>query len=1224
MRRQEPMRNPALALGEFPLKGVSLIEASAGTGKTWSIASLYVRLLLDALLPVERILVVTYTNAATEELRGRIAARLREVRDALRAPSVGRLAASADALLAHLGSGPRDYRRDCLRIELALESFEQSAIHTIHGFCQRALSDAAFESGEPFETELITNEAALAVEIAADFWRREMAGGTAHHHWTDWLVAKGITPERLAEAARESLQRPYASLRGPELGMDPSTPGAHAAYANALAQVASVWRTEARAIVSLVLAAIEAGNLHRGSYKPDGVTALAEELAQTLSAWNTPHIPNAMPELPAKLQLYSRATLAERTIKGRTPPRHIFFDQVERLIALKFEAAENYQTLAAEMLMRFHGYLHPELERRKRDRGQVSYNDLLGRLAQALRAHSGETLALKLREHYAAALVDEFQDSDPLQYEIFKRVFAHPETLLVCVGDPKQAIYGFRGADITTYLNARDDAMTTHTLDTNRRSDRALVAAVNALFASGSRPFIAADISFAAVHAADQAVPALRVEGDPAEPFVVWFAERGNGGSAYSSVDPAARAAANATAAEIARLLACAAAGRARIGERALRGNDIVVLVQTHDQARRMKQALAEQGVASVSYGEVSVFDSVEALEIERILAAVAAPHQEGLVRAALVTSLFGVSGDELWRLISDERAWERRMQSFADYHEIARSHGFARMWREIGVREHVPARLLGLPDGERRMTNLLHLGELLQEAALAEGLDLAGVGRWLARSRSPGHASYASHASHASLSKHADPEARQLRLESDEELPRIVTIHASKGLEYGIVFCPFLWHGGRAAAQKRGVLDVVAAQAEGPDGSSRHTVIDVGSTDFERHQESAERARFAECLRLAYVALTRAKYRCTIVWGALPSAARSALAWLLHAGDSDAHASSLAERFKRLNDDDLRADLARLAARAEGGIRIDDLPRHAPTSRAVARADDSFSMTARPFRGHITPAWRVNSFSALMADRADEAPDYDSFTLAAPIAAAAEGGSRRDIFGFPRGLAAGTMIHALFESMDFTRPHAATTLIEQKLGEFGFEPTWAPVLQAMLIDVAATPLDSDGRLTLGRIKVRQRLSEMEFSFPVNDGQLDRFAALLGRESLMPARGFMKGFIDAVIEHEGRYSIVDYKSNWLGDMPEAYAPSALKAVMKDAYYDVQLAIYTVALHRFLRSRIAGYDYDRHMGDVLYLFVRGMSPRYPAGNGVYRTRLARSLVDALDRMFEGRE
>ncbi|MCX7892240.1 MAG: exodeoxyribonuclease V subunit beta [Burkholderiales bacterium] len=1191
------MAEPDFAPLDFataPLAGTVLVEASAGTGKTWTIAALVVRLVLEkrygeAPCRIEEILVLTYTKAATAELRERILARLVEVREGFAA------GAAADPVIRHALAVAGDRRDEAIvRLDAAITSFDLAPIHTIHGFCQRALADHAFESAMPFATEIVEDELTFREAAARDFWRRAVAGADPQR--AAELVARFKGPGGLLAAAKPALDRPYAELLG--VAGEPDLDVARARVAGAFAAAAAAWPRAKAAVAKAVAGA----KLNATSYPPRKL----DEWWPMLDAYFAAGDPSGERGKLAKLV---PAELAKGKTKAGTVPEHPFFALAAAVVEALAALDEARAAADTFFVQRFCEWCRAETARAKRSRGVQGYDDLLAGLRGALAGEGGEALAAALRSRYRAALIDEFQDTDPVQAEIVRRIWHGQEGPLYFVGDPKQAIYGFRGADVFAYLDARRLARRPAlTLDVNQRADAPLLHAVEALFADPAS-FLIPDIRLVPVRPADRPRPRF-VATDGVQPFTVWhFA----GADGLDKKAVRARIAA-AVAGDIARLLAQARAGGARIeppggNAKPLAGGDIAVLVGTHDEGDLIRAALARRGIASVTYGADSVFASREAIDMERVLLAVAEPGREAFLRAALVTDFFGLDAAALAALGADGDAWEERVARFRGYHDLAVAGGFVRMWRELAAREGVPARLLAHPDGERRMTNVAHLVELLHRRADEEGLDLAELARFLA---------------HARAAPMRDPDAEQLRLESDEHLVNIVTVHRAKGLEFPVVYCPFLWDG--LQRSDRGGSVVFHAAADG-----HRTFVDVGSPDRDRHQRIAAEEALAAELRLAYVALTRARHRTTVVWGKLPDAGTSALGWLLHPpADRAEPVAAAKEAFKSVDDAAIAARLAALGRAARGAIGVVPLP--AEAGGASAESGDVVGpppLAARPAPRRIAHAWRLSSFSGLVSRGQADGPDHDP--LGAVVAPRRETQSR-DAFGLPRGVRFGTLLHRVLETLDFRGADAARigAAVDRELPRSGIDAAWAPAIVALVADTLATPLDAGG-FALAALARERRLDELEFTYPVGGAAAADLARILtplrargsrlpeaiGPLVLAPERGFMRGYIDLVFERDGRYCLADYKSNWLGDALADYAPARLDAAMAAAFYDLQYLLYTVALHRFLASRLAGYDYDEHFGGVYYLFVRGMRPERGPASGVWFARPERALVEALD-------
>jgi exodeoxyribonuclease V beta subunit len=1187
------------------LSHTTLIEASAGTGKTHTITTLYVRLLLERGLQPSEILVVTYTNAATAELRARIR---RRVRDALVASEAS--GAAGDTTL--------DAQRRTLTA--ALCAFDEAAIFTIHGFCQRMLQEHAFESGVPFDTQLVTDQVPLRDEVVRDFWAREVYG--APEPFVRYLQQQRITPAALLRLAQTAVAHPSMPvfpehLAAADTGLD--------TWREAHARVVSLWHAERDGVVRL-LASSDA--LKGNRYSPEAIRkSWAPQMDVELAA-ATPGIVTRFD----KFEKFTTSALREATKKGRTSPAHPFFDACDAL----HEADAAVENAFANRLLRLQldlvRYARREIPQRNQRANTQSFDDLLHRLDAALAGPGGGVLAARIRNRFRAALIDEFQDTDPVQYDIFRRVYRGRDEALFLIGDPKQAIYSFRGADVFTYIDARRDAgKTAYTLATNWRSGPRLVTAVNTLFTQARDPFVFDGIPFRAVDPAPEARDALAGTAVGHAPLQILLA-RPPDGKQIINKGPGAVAVTQAVAAEIVRLISSDATIVTSEKVRAVEPSDIAVLCRTNAQASDMQEALRALRVPSVLHGDASVFDAPEATELERVLRALADPRDAGAVRAALATTLMGLSGDDLLDLQSNEPAWDTWLRRFQEWHDAWRQRGFVPAFRHVLDEHGVQRRLLALTDGERRMTNLLHLGELLQTALTEAQRGPQALLEWLDLMRHDPTA-------RADLGA----EAAQIRLESDDRAVQLVTIHKSKGLEYGIVFCPYLWDGMLLHGEDKQQVRFHDRQ------NDNRLTLDIGSTEHAAHIEWAEEEALAENLRLLYVALTRAKHRCTVVWGPFNEVETSALGYLLHQSRAVApganRARAAAERIKGLDVDGMRADLDRLVSAADGTIAVGDLS-YAPSAPYTKPGQREEILQCRTTDRVLHPGWRTSSFSALTAyagvsRAAEEGLDHDETTEDDAVEAPTMRPTEQPpvvLHAFPAGVRSGLLLHEVLQHLDFQQ--VDDTLLRASLAETlrrnGFEADWADALCRAVTDIIDAPLD--GQLRLRAIAARQRLNELEFIFPVAGetatGMLTgaRLADVFRRHGTAPLppdypervrqlgfgplAGYLRGFIDLAFEHAGRWFVVDYKSNLLGPHADDYGPPRLAAAMAQHHYFLQYHLYAVALHRYLTLRRSDYDYDQHFGGVLYLFLRGMSPQHPPGCGVFRDRPARALIEGL--------
>ncbi|MCU0558864.1 MAG: exodeoxyribonuclease V subunit beta [Desulfobacterales bacterium] len=1177
-----------------PLEGVGLIEAAAGTGKTHTIEGLFIRLALESGLPVEQILVVTFTRAATAELRDRIYRRLVTARDVLDGAPAG-----DDELLAHLAAEHPDPPAARRLLHQALVDFDRAGIFTIHGFCQRVLHDNAFETQSPFSTRMIEDQERILAEVVDDFWRRQVT--LAPPEFIRFARAQMDSPEDLRDLARASIAAEF-SVTPPSHGPGLS-PRAVAAFRDRLKGLQAIWpggREEAGHILlaAALNARIYGATAAEAPGAPAGRQRKITELLETLDAYTMGQLPAYPP--PAALERLSSATLARHTRARHPAPGHPLFDACELLQRARVDLDRQMRAHLLHVKSTLLGFVRTELERRKAERGLISYDDLLRRLAQALDRQPAAALVAAVRRRYRAALVDEFQDTDELQYRVFSKLFGAPGQLLFMIGDPKQAIYGFRGADIFSYLRAARDAKARYTLTTNWRSAPGLVQAVNTLFSRAPAPFLFPRIGF---------IPGRSARGDlrrPGPALELWYldARRRQDGNGPMSKAQAQRLIARAVTGEI----RAATAGGALTG----RTGEIAVLVRTNREARLMKEHFAAAGVPSVLYSTADVFESPEAADLATVLASVAEPHSPGRLKSALSSRLLGLTAGALAGDEATSAVWEERIRRHWEYLNLWREQGFMPMFRQLLARETVRERLLSWPDGERRLTNVLHLAELLHRAAADTQLGVSGLLKWFIRQ----------------VGGAADrSEEHQLRLESDARAVKIVTIHRSKGLEYPVVYCPFTW---------------AASAVRGDDfffHDPRHDFQLTADLSGERespNRRSARNEALSENLRMLYVALTRARERCTLVWGRINTAESSALAYLLRATEAPTGADGAADwvehlkaEFKTTDDAQWRERLEALADASGGSIRVRALPDPAPIGTRESPAPAA-PPVCRTFAGRIDASWRITSYSALAAGAGGTADRADPAAAAGDDAGAAAA-SPSGLHGFPAGARSGNFFHALLEAVDFTGSDAAA-VVAQKLSEFGFDPCWTEPVSALVQDLAAVALEAaEFPLRLGEVAPERCIREMEFYFPLHPVDPARLEDLLapGRPAaepsdelpplqFAPTQGFMRGFIDLVCEHRGRFYLIDWKSNRLGADTDAYRRERLGRAMQAHRYDLQIHLYSLALHQLLRQRLPDYLYERDFGGAIYVFLRGVNRELAPDAGIYTQRPERGLIDTLGR------
>ena len=1011
------------------LSGRNLIEASAGTGKTYAIAALYLRLIIEKGLTPDRILVVTYTEAATEELRGRIRTRIRE---ALELFSGGE---SNDRILLDLeanlnGQGPgKEIARD--RLNLALTSFDLAAIFTIHAFCLRALQDHAFESGSLYDTGLVTDSSPLLLEIVDDFWRMEFFREPAPLLRN--ALARKLTPDYFRKFLTGLLGNP--DLRILPAYDDGAVEILEEKCLTTFVMVTSLWRNHRDIIINLLT---DKKNLRQaeGLYRPDLLPAYWEGMDAYLAGGN-------VYDVFSDFERFTTSGIVSGTLKKGISPVHPFFTACQELADL---IRDRFLLLRWELIT----FVRERLPARKLEANIRFFDDLLTDLQEALRRGSGALFATSLREKYRAALIDEFQDTDPVQYDIFRRIYSEGNAPLFLIGDPKQAIYSFRGADIFAYLEAAAEVepVRRFTLTSNWRSSPKLLAAFNRLFSHGKRPFVFERIAYHPVRVGDLGKGANFVPGDfDPTPLQLWLVPPGEDGRGLK-VGEANTLIPAAVAAEMSRLLCAGIQGTALLDGRPLLPEDMAVIVRSHWQAAEVQDALRALRIPSVMRSNRSIFATDEARELCILLAALAEPGNETKVRTALVTDLLGRNGDEMALLMDQELLWDAVLLTFRDYHQTWLERGFMAMSRLFLSREEVRGRLLRRPDGERRLTNLLHCFETIHRAAHERGLGIQGQVTWFSERVSGGESA----------------DEYQIRLETDEKAVRIVTVHVSKGLEYPVVFCPFLWGGIKSGGEVISFHDNFTL------------VKDFGSVDYAGNRPLALKEALAESTRLLYVALTRAKFRCYLVGGKfIDKSGRnkpesSPLAYLFHTSDATREAKdpvSLQEQeLKALSAAVMEEQLRALAVEGPGEIAVLTLPETEEATTLVSDENNVTGFRCRSFTGVIDHIWRVSSFTSFAHhdSTSSELPDRDDFrsdVTPAPLLSPGAEPQGRTIFTFPRGARAGIFLHEILEKLDFSSGFSdkVAESVAEGLQKHDFSGEWQDTVCTLVKNVLAAPL---------------------------------------------------------------------------------------------------------------------------------------------------------------------
>lgn len=1186
----------------LPLNQISLIEASAGTGKTYTIGSLYLRLLLKAgennfsrPLNVEEILVVTFTEMATEELKKKIRERITDAINKLTAfaKTQDKSAFKNDEFLTALCDN-LDIFEAIHRLKLAEQNMDLAAIYTIHGFCRRMLMQYAFHSGIHFNLELIKDQSDLLVRFANEFWRE-------HFYPLDFDTAAFITRELKSPNNVLNVLRSYLNLK---LNVTLETAGLLqlpleslfqkiAERQSILTKIKQIWLENESEIQSFIAQELKDKRLNGNKYSSKNLP----NYYKNVNAWAKSATTSSVSEDIKKC--FTQSAVNNNATKNKIPYRLAVLEKLNELID------EFNQTLSTDLLRKLILYhycqeLQEKLLEYKCNHQEKSFDDLLRLFCEALQGAQGDELAEMIRFQYPFAMIDEFQDTDSQQYAIFSKIYRdNPEknTGFIMIGDPKQAIYRFRGADIFTYLKASDEAQSRFELTKNYRSEKHLVDGVNALFDFPQSPFIYQNINFTAVDSRDDHLRFyLNGKAEPAYRFYLTESDKVNKTEM-----------AKICAISIQHWLKSAVENQAVFQNedtcKTLQAANIAVLVRDKNEAALVKNELQKLGIASVYLSDQnSVFDSNVAKELAWVLKACLNVAERPILNA-IATALFGLNAADIHQIQQNEADWQRWADSFAQYQQTWQRQGILAMLHQILLEQGISERLLSQATGERDLTDFLHLAEILQQAATLHESE-AELLSW--------------------FEKQIQGEGRQeaqIRLESERQLVKIVTIHKSKGLEYDLVWLPFLAAPSKDPSKK----DINIYYSKERD----ETLWDIENRNLNALCEET----FAEELRLLYVALTRAKYQMAFALPAQFDKKWNALHYVLSQGEIGKEIALSAPK-------DTETLLQTFKEKMQDNVEICTKP-NLEAFPALSINTKNDELKAAEFTGNIEQDWRITSFTSIeqahrrqnyFAESAgkkhavfDDAKDYDSQN-AIEISTALLNESESSILDLPRGKQVGTALHRHFENCYFS-DLANTEEIDKLRQSLQLDETFTEPLQNWLQQISHTPLSHEIGIALADLANKDCIKEMPFYLAIREHfDVEAFNHALKAHHHLSSeplqfeqiQGMVRGSIDLVFRHNGKYYLVDYKSNFLGSTLASYNQEALKKEMLHSHYDWQYLIYTLALHRYLQSVVPDYDYARDFGGVFYLFLRGMNGE--PQSGVFYDRPSVELITELDGVF----
>ncbi|MHC4871807.1 MAG: exodeoxyribonuclease V subunit beta [Planctomycetota bacterium] len=1191
-----------IAKPDFAFDKSSLIEASAGTGKTYSIQTIFLRAIVEHGIPVEKILTVTFTEAATKELRDRLRAVLNDCYLVLSGhKDAGKDERIADILTHQLkGYLPKEIPENEIRknrISTALQNFDQAAIHTIHGFCSRSLNHYAFECRHDFSAELTEERNDLLDEICEDWWRKNI-------YEADPLLllmtstAKLDIP-KIKKMVKKSISRPFAVLK-PECDNIPEADKVAAAFTGMLDE----WDRDA------VLADIKYAAVHGSRLRIDRQLRISDMLDGLKEGTFYGDI--------TELEKFTSENLDSiLTKKSPGPVSHPFFNKCDDFYKLFLLSSS---TLCTKIVKE----IREQYSSRKHLQQTITYDDLLIDLKNALSDDETKELLLKnLQNEYELALIDEFQDTDPLQYSIFKTVFVDSEKPVFLVGDPKQAIYSFRSGDIFTYYSAAAEVSeeTKYSLDTNWRSEAALVDAVNLIFKDmpESNTFINENISYPGkLTASGKKVKPLLIDGkaDPA-PFKIWnYEDAADYNQSANSL--CINRIFSHTADEIVSLLNNQ---EAKIDGRRLLPSDFAVLVTSHAESEIIADSLRKRNVPVVIQKTGDIFKSSEAEDMIILLKSLLKPGKTNLLRAALVTDYFPCSDSEISAMldnatssseITGQKTLDDWLNLFSEAHKVWEKGSFFQAVAFLSDKGGIESCLAERENGERRLTNLKQLVQLINKALLEESISMEDTLPWLIRKCS---------------AEDSDKE-NELRLESDDDAVKVMTIYKSKGLEFPIVFIPTLWR------RKNEVKYTEAAYQYHINSSDKKNplLLDLEKSDAGKSANMEELKE--EDIRLFYVAATRAANRCYLAGGTFT--AESPLK------------SIFGEDIKgRLLEKNGKVDFSMINIAEK---EISQLPNEEP----YQFEEDSTQklQTADLVYGHsnlsVDKTHRHTSFTGI-APAHSKAPgleyekyDYDETDSWSSLTTVNPENEQNTIFNFPAGARTGNCWHSIFELLDFQAVGSEIEKITtEEMQKYGFlnnnKEESIQLVATMVKNVLTAQLPGSEPFSLCDIAVNKCRREMEFSFKLAENRdiatTDITAilqkhwqgshneifidTLAGWQRYLP-KGFFTGVIDLLFVHSDKYYVLDWKSNCLGGTPDSFTDADIKAEMTANAYFLQYLIYTTAVHNYLKGCLADYNYEKHIGGAVYIFLRGAESG--SSRGIFYDLPSQDLIEELSQLL----
>ncbi|URJ23539.1 exodeoxyribonuclease V subunit beta [Blochmannia endosymbiont of Camponotus sp. C-003] len=1172
---------------DFPLYGINLIEASAGTGKTYTLIIIYLRLLLclgsksDFYRPltVKEILVVTFTKSAVQELRHRIKEYIHQFRlDCMRGYS-------NNFLLSKLLLQIHNVDLAIHQLSEAEKKINQASIFTIHSFCQNILNYNTIELNMLFNTNIIDNETILYQQACTDFWRRHFyalplnIASLIQEYWKD--------PNSLFNDIIPYIHRSRSSLHCYNCNIHEDKKSIATYYGQILDYVDNVkkeWHKNKYNIITVV----NSYDINRRIYNKNNLIRWTEKINQWVEQPTIDHT------IPNDLQRFRVTELKIYNNSNKSNGVYALFDLVEKL----YRQLSLFKTLIFEIAI---NEIRNDLNDIQYRRSEITLNNLVDVLSHHLVKDKKNKLAHMMRACYPVTLIDEFQDTDCQQFNIFSSLYDNnSENALILIGDPKQSIYAFRGADIFSYMKIRRTISNKYNLNINWRSSLSMVNAINQLFRSVSNPFIFEDIPFIpAVAASRNNMYRFLINNQSQTAMCFWLHP-----DEIVTIDDYKQSMAQECAAILYNLLNEIRNGTAWLEndkyKRKLEISDITVLVRNHEEASLMCSALSQLNISTVFLSNnKNIFETMESYELSLLLRSILFPEIH-TISTALTTVFFGLNATDIESINNNEFKQERIFEEFFEYYSVWKKKGVYLMIQKIIFHYKVPEKLLSTRGGEISLINILHLSELLQDVA-QQLQDENALMEWL-------------------MLKITQPKNKRisdqnLRLGSNHQLIKISTIHKSKGLEFPLIFLPFV-------ADFNGVKNPFFH-----DRKSYKTHFNFNTS--KSNLILADEERLSEDLRLLYVAVTRSIYHCSI--GVGPVVRRR---YKRKSNINDLHHSALGYLIQKKiagNAVTLRKHLKNLSVYSNGDISFRIISKSQELFSNISPVVSNQFLCAKQWK---TPSnfipWNITSFSSLKHTDVDVTTclDLDKQLDIREHVQSRNSDTPLTPHTFPAGKTCGSFFHSIFQILDFRKIVDIKWLCAHMV-RYNIDPIWGFVVREWIYIVLNTPLNND-HLTLSQIIPNNKKTELKFYLSINTRlsseelnclckKYDSLSCKSASLNFSDITGMLQGFIDLVFRWNHRYYLLDYKTNWLGKNNEDYVNSKITQEMVKHHYALQYQLYTLALHRFLRNRLVSYNYEKDFGGVYYLFIRGMDGS-PLSNGIYFFRPLSTFINKLDNLF----